>query len=225
MAAVNECESSLTKKCLDLCHALAGQGKAFKFSLTIGSTFTFSLDSREGKETPPASRKKKSPSTLRRNAKRREDFLKKKPTSESASATGLESNQELVLQRQEFQCDECDFKSKSENGMKIHKGKSHKEVPTPEKLRKASTQPPLLVSPTTNVNRMEPCHNCDMDMSPTHTCQDEEDSEADEVPEAPIICCCGCGASERCPRHFEVMESRKQILNMILDQTKRFNLK
>ena len=72
MDAVNESDSSLVNKCLDLCHALAGQGKAFKFSLTIGSTFTFSLESREGKETPPT-RKKKSPSTLRRNAKRRED--------------------------------------------------------------------------------------------------------------------------------------------------------
>ena len=177
-AVVNESDSSLTNKCLELCHALAGQGKDFKFSLTIGSTFTFSLESREGKETPPT-RKKKSPSTLRRNAKRREDFLKKKPTSESASATGLESNQ-LMLQRQEFQCDECDFKSKSENGLKIHKGKSHKEVPTPEKLRKPSTQPPLFVSPTRNENRMEPCHNCGMDMSSTHLCQDDEDSEVDE---------------------------------------------
>ena len=222
-AVVNESDSSLTNKCLELCHALAGQGKDFKFSLTIGSTFTFSLDSREGKETPPT-RKKKSPSSLRRNAKRREDFLKKKPTSESASATGLESNQ-LMLQRQEFQCDECDFKSKSENGLKIHKGKSHKEVPTPEKLRKPSTQPSLLVSPTRNEKRMEPCHNCDMDMSPTHLCQNEEDSEVDEVPEAPIICSCGCGAPERCPRHFEVMESRKQMLNLILEQRKKFNFK
>ena len=72
---------------------------------------------------------------------------------------------------------------------------------------------------------MEPCHNCDMDMSPSHLCKDDEDSEADEVPEAPIICCCGCGAPERCPRHFEVMESRKQMLNLILEQTKRFNFK
>ena len=225
MATVNESDSSLANKCLDLCLALAGQGKAFRFSLTIGSTFTFSLDSREGKETPLPSRKKKSPSTLRRNAKRKEDFLKKKST--SASASGLESNQELMLQRQEFQCDECDFKSKSENGLKIHKGKSHKEVSTPEKLRKPSTQQSLLVSPspTRNEKRIESCHNCDMDMSPTHLCKDDGDSEADEVPDAPIVCCCGCGAPERCPRHFEVMESRKQILNMILDQTKRFNLK
>ena len=220
MATVNESDSSLANKCLDLCLALAGQGKAFRFSLTIGSTFTFSLDSREGKETALPSRKKKSPSTLRRNAKRKEDFLKKKST--SASATGLESNQELMLQRQEFQCDECDFKSRSENGLKIHKGKSHKEVPTPENLRKRSTQPSLLVSPTRNENRLEPCHNCDMDMSTSHLCKD---SEADEVPEAPIICCCGCGASERCPLHFKVIESRKQMLNLILGQTKRFNFK
>ena len=124
MAAVNESDFSLTNKCLDLCHALAGQGKAFKFSLTIGSYFTFSLDSREGKEILPA-RKRKSPSTLRRNTKRREDFLKKKSTSESASATGLESIQKPTMQRQGFQCDDCDFQSKSENGLKIHKGKSH----------------------------------------------------------------------------------------------------
>ena len=103
--------------------------------------------------------------------------------------------------------------------------KSHKEVQSPEKLRKTSTQPSLLLSPTKNENRVEPCHNCDMDMSPNHLCQDSEDSEADEVPEAPIICCCGCGAPERCPRHFEVMESRKQLLNLILEQTKQFNFK
>ena len=92
------------------------------------------------KEVLPT-RKRKSPSTLRRNAKRREDFLKKKSTSESASATSLESNQKPTMQRQGFQCDACDFQSKSENGLKIHKGKSHKEVRSPEKLRKVFIQP------------------------------------------------------------------------------------
>ena len=111
----------------------------------------------------------------------------------------------------------------TENGLKIHKGKAHKEVPSPEKLRKPSTQPSLIVSPTRNGNRVEPCHNCDLDMSPSHLCQDDEDSEADEVTEAPIVCGCGCGAPERCPCHFEVMESRKQMLSFILDQTKQFN--
>ena len=55
--------------------------------------------------------------------------------------------------------------------------------------------------------------------------QDDEDCEVDEVIEAPIICSCGWGPPERCPRHFEVMESRKQMLNLILEQRKRFNLK
>ena len=186
MAAVNESDSTLANKCLDFCHALAGHGKVFKFSLTIGSSFTFSLDSQASKETLPT-RKKKSPSTLRRNAKRKEDFVKKKSTSESASATGLESNQNPTVVGRVFQCDECDFLSKSENGLKIHKGKSHKKVPSPEKLRKPSTQPSLTVSPTRNENRVEPCHNCDMDMSPSHLCQDDEDSEADKETEAPIV--------------------------------------
>ena len=189
MAAVNESDFPLVNKCLELCHALAGQGKAFMFSLTIGSTFTFSLDSREGKKTPLPSRKKKSPSTLRRNAKRKEDFLKKKSSSESASATDLESNQKVMLQRPEFQCDNLSLF--------------------------------LPVQPGTRTGLNTVIWTC----PPTHLCKDDEDSEADEVPEAPIICCCGCGAHERCPRHYEVMESRKLILNMILDQTKRFNLK
>ena len=77
----------------------------------------------------------------------------------------------------------------TENGLKIHKGKAHKEVPLPEKLREPSTQPSLIVSPTRNGNRVEPCHNCDLDMSPSHLCQDDEDSEADEVTEAPIVQC------------------------------------
>ena len=61
----------------------------------------------------------------------------KKPTSES-SATGLESNQNSKKQGKGFQCDQCDFDFKTENGLKIHKGKSHKEVSSPEKMRKPS---------------------------------------------------------------------------------------
>ena len=77
MAAVNESDSSLANKCLDLCHALAGQGKAFRFSLTIGSTFTFSLDSREGKETPPDSRKKEESIHLEKKCQAQGGFLEK----------------------------------------------------------------------------------------------------------------------------------------------------
>ena len=86
MTAVSGMDSSLASKCLEISKALIGQGKAFSFNLTIGTTFTFALDSRE-QEEPPSSRtrKKSTPSTLRRNARRRKEFLERK--SEAAPGT------------------------------------------------------------------------------------------------------------------------------------------
>ena len=81
MTAVGESDFTLAAKCLDFCQALAGQGLAFNFSLSISSTFSFSLDTR-GKG--PAlvnkgkTKKRASPSTLRRNARRRAAFLQRK---------------------------------------------------------------------------------------------------------------------------------------------------
>ena len=165
MTAAGETDSSLATQCLDFCQALARQGKVFKFSLTIGSTFTFSLDTKEGKANlPSGTQRRKSPSTLRRNAKRREEFFAKKSTLESS---GLESNRK---QCEVYQCDQCDSSFKTVNGLKIHKGKSHKEASSPEKLRKSHSQPSLIVSPVKDLSRVESCHNCDMEMSPTHLC-------------------------------------------------------
>ena len=81
MTAVDESDSSLAAKCLDICQVLAGQGLAFNFSLSIGSNFSFSLDARgkgQALATQGKTKKKKTPSTLRRNARRRSEFLKKK---------------------------------------------------------------------------------------------------------------------------------------------------
>mgnify|MGYP003327791843 CR=1 FL=1 len=109
MTAVIENSSSLTTQCLEFCQALERQGKDFKLSITIGSTFTFSLDSRVGKATLPKKvKQRKSPSTLKRNAKRREEFLAKKSTSSSV-VTGLESYQKPLKQNEDFQCDQCDL--------------------------------------------------------------------------------------------------------------------
>ena len=84
MAAVSENDSSLANKCLALCQALNNQGKAFKFSLTISNTFSFSLDSRERTvPIPKAGKKRTSPSTRKRNARRRKQFLEKKSTRSS----------------------------------------------------------------------------------------------------------------------------------------------
>ena len=179
MTAVSMTDSSLTTQCLDFCQALVGQGKVFKFSITIGSSFTFSLDTKEGKATlPTLTKKRKSPSTLKRNAKRREEFLSKKSIPVSSAATGLESNQK---QCEAFQCDQCNSSFKTVNGLKIHKGKSHKEAFSPEKLRQSFSQPSLTVSPLRDQSRVESCHNCDMEMSPTHLCEDDQDSDEEEV--------------------------------------------
>ena len=153
MAAVDESNSSLNAQCMEFCQALARQGLAFKFSVTIGSHFTFSLDAKEGKATPATRNKKRSsPSTRRRNAKRREEFLKNKSSSATA-ATGMEPNQKQVSA---FQCDHCDSSFKTKNGLKIHKGKSHKEAATPEALRRQQLKDAsLLASPMLNASREE----------------------------------------------------------------------
>ena len=82
MTAVGDTDSSLAIKCLAFCQSLTNQGMEINFSLTISSTFSFSFDTRQKAPLALATKKKKkkkaSPSTLRRNARRREDFLKKK---------------------------------------------------------------------------------------------------------------------------------------------------
>ena len=73
-------DNSLANKCMDLCQALQSQGRSFSFTLTIASSFTFSLDSKvEVTTAPNRAVKKVSPSTQRRNIRRKEQFLKKKP--------------------------------------------------------------------------------------------------------------------------------------------------
>ena len=86
MAAVTE-DSSLASQCLDFCQMLAGKSLSFSFSLTVGTNFSFSLETRgKGAVSSPKKKKKPTPSTLRRNARRREEFLKKKlaPTAEKS---------------------------------------------------------------------------------------------------------------------------------------------
>ena len=152
MANVDETDSSLATKCLAFCQALSSQGKAFQFSLNIGSTFSFTLDTR-CKETL-ATKKKASPSTLRRNAKRREEFLKRKrqPAQHQEKS---ETVKEKPRQRAAFQCDQCDNHFKSESGLKIHIGKSHKAQQAAEILRGDLEEEALNISQQSEVTREE----------------------------------------------------------------------
>ena len=86
MAAVTE-DSSLASQCLDFCQMLAGKSLSFSFSLTVGTNFSFSLETRgKGAVSSPKKKKNPTPSTLRQNARKREEFLKKKiaPTVEKS---------------------------------------------------------------------------------------------------------------------------------------------
>ena len=91
-------DPSLASQCLAFCQALASQGKDFSFSLTINSTFSFSLDTKESnvKSTLVKTKKRSSPSTQRRNTRRRTEFLKRKlnfgSTSPSASDTSVDTS-------------------------------------------------------------------------------------------------------------------------------------
>ena len=177
MATVDETDSSLATKCMAFCQALTNHGKAFQFSLNIGSTFSFTLDTR-CKETL-ATKKKASPSTLRRNAKRREEFLKRKhqPAQQQEKS---ETVKEKPRQRAAFQCDQCDNHFKSESGLKIHIGKSHKAQQAAEILRGDLEEEALNISQQSEVIREEVGEDISREdvvreEEPMYSCDDCED--------------------------------------------------
>ena len=84
-------DSTLASQCMAFCQALASQGKDFSFTLKIDSTFSFSLDTRETNVKATLEKKRTSPSTQRRNARRREEFLRKKLNFSSVSSSALDA--------------------------------------------------------------------------------------------------------------------------------------
>ena len=78
-------------------------------------------------------KKKKSPSTMRRNLKRKEDYLKRKDAEEKENSTDIEPSSQV---KKTFMCSQCDNDFESENGLKIHIGKADKSSDSPtENLR------------------------------------------------------------------------------------------
>ena len=120
MTAVTEVGSSLLTKCLDFCQALSNQGQVINFSVAIGPDFTFSLDTRR-KEGSTVARKKASPSTVKRNARRKEEYLKRKNKPSSVNTT-----EELEVVSNAPKCDQCNFKAASEKGLRQHQRMKHK---------------------------------------------------------------------------------------------------
>ena len=145
MSQLSEEDAKLASQCLDICQALAGKSLSFSFSFNIGPNFSFSVDTRGKEVLTPQKKKKKTPSSLRRDAKRREEFLRKKLSAPTEKT---------------FKCDHCDNNFKSENGLKIHIGKSHKKVDstlaTPDCLRQqTNSSVSLSASPLLDTSREE----------------------------------------------------------------------
>ena len=131
-------DSSLAHQCLAFCQTLASQGRTFSLSLTAGSSFIFSMESNEISVPVQVVKKKSSPSTLRRNAKRRELFLKRKlassvemkaPSEYAPSASTVVCPPQLSsvirVEGRPFQCDLCTASFVSKHGLKYHTESTH----------------------------------------------------------------------------------------------------
>ena len=183
MAAVEEVNLPLLSKCLDFCQALASQGHVFNLSVAIGPSFSFSLDTRAVVSKDQGTKKTPSPSTLRRNAKRREEFLARKQQKPSPRISSDEATAEI-------KCDQCEYVAASEKGLRQHIRMKHK-VLQPEKMRKPSFGPPLSVSPLKDQGRVEPCYNSGTDMSPS------------ALPTLEVMDCDHCGEVFQCGEDLE----------------------
>ena len=148
MAGV-EVDSSLLSQCLDFCQALARQGHAFNLSVAIGASFTFSLDTRSKDVASQVTKKKASPSTLRRNTKRREEYQLAKQRRSSPRTSGDPAS------AAENMCDQCEYVAASEKGLRQHIRMKHKEPRPAERIRSTFSQPPLVVSPIKEQRRVE----------------------------------------------------------------------
>ena len=167
MTAVGDVDTSLASKCMDFCQALAKQGQAFNFSLTISSGFSFSLDTRR-KAGSPVTKKKTSPSTLRRNARRRKEFLAKKEH-ESSTRISIENS----VADLEIKCDQCEYVAATEKGLRQHIRMKHKEPPTEVLRGLGESRGPLECSSPllSNITREELCQNCEAPFSTGHCCE------------------------------------------------------
>ena len=148
MAGV-EVDSSLLSQCLDFCQALARQGHAFNLSVAIGASFTFSLDTRSKDVASQVTKKKASPSTLRRNTKRREEYQLAKQRRSSPRTSGEPASAAENL------CDQCEYVAASEKGLRQNIRMKHKEPRPAERIRSTFSQPPLVVSPIKEQRRVE----------------------------------------------------------------------
>ena len=112
-------ENSVLAQCLEFSKQMDSHQKTFKLEVKLSSGFSFNFNSLD-KEKPKSRTevKKKSPSTLRRNAARKQKFLDKKNMSSA--------NKELS---DIFKCDQCEYEVNCKVNLRKHIGKNHSVIP------------------------------------------------------------------------------------------------
>ena len=131
---------SVMEKCLAFCQGLVQSNHKFSFNFSCGKD-NFHFDNKELVNS--SWKKKKSPTQLRRENKRREA---RKVTQEDTEKVPVQ----VISDNLNFKCTQCDSNFKSEKGLNIHIGKAHKkeELQTPEKERGSSEQEALTLNLT-----------------------------------------------------------------------------
>ena len=127
-----------------------------------GSSFSFSMESNGVAITARKVKKKSSPSTLRRNARRREIFLRKKLEMKAPSECPpcpsipppLISSPKRVEEKR-FKCETCAASFMSRHGLKYHMECIHKTAPPGSTI--LHSLPPVIQNPTSSVF---PCGQC-----------------------------------------------------------------
>ena len=108
-------------QCLDFTKQLINTRTSFKFDLQLPSGFSFNFTTmdQEPSRSGTCAVKKKSPSTVRRNAARKQKFLEEKKKSSSTNEHSENS----------FNCDECDHKANCKVSLRKHIERYHKMIP------------------------------------------------------------------------------------------------
>ena len=109
-------------KCLAFCQTLVMSNQKFTFNLILGKDkFFFS-----NKELVSSWQKKKSPSQMRREERRKTNHLQEKVTGKVTEKVSEEASVRRTGPSSVVPCDQCDFKSTSERGLRQHIRIKHK---------------------------------------------------------------------------------------------------
>ena len=129
------------EKCLAFFQGLVETNTKFSFNLSLGKD-VFDFNNKE-LDNSSWKKKKKSPSQIRREKRRKDDREKTKEDTEKVSKKSASN-------KPSFKCDHCDANFKSEKGWNIHVGKAHKTEASyiPEKEREVSPQEELMLTLT-----------------------------------------------------------------------------